>query len=172
MAREYFRVPADGSTLKIYQQDAAHFIENLEAKSTYDLIINDACHKLPSPLLTPEMSQKIAALLNPQGLFIQNLFTSEPNKGDIIVPMMRLFPCMYTVYKKKSFNLLLVGLKDVLPHQPKKKTRDQGGEVWENHPLDHESMVAKGVYRYENDQSPVEVITHIPNITYLSVNGK
>lgn len=160
VAKQFFHLPPDDEKFQLHHQNAIDVIAqklNEENKGTYDLIINDAVNCLPSPLLSPAMFANYCYLLRPQALFIQNMFTSEPEQALIVQQLLHQFYAVYTATSENNFNALLGCVSPPTP-----------GEWYEPHPLQQDFLVEKAVWQLDREHIALEVLSHLPKLQCLS----
>ncbi len=90
--------------LKVHISDAHDYLLSDECAKAgpYDAVLCDASYAMPSPLLTLETYQRMASLLRPGGVLVQNLFWRDEEQWPVIRNAQEVFSDVYVL--ESEFN--------------------------------------------------------------------
>jgi spermidine synthase len=116
LAEKYFNFFTD-HRLKVYVEDASHFIRKTGAEKRYDIIIMDAYigHRQHNVLTTTRFFLEAGERLKPGGVFIANLLTRKRSRFETIQKRIgSVFRSLWVLPGETSTNTLLFAKKEEL----------------------------------------------------------
>lgn len=116
IAKHYFKLPKESSRFKIIKGDGINYVKSTDSK--YDLLLSDAFEEygLPEVFCTLEYFENCKNILSNEGIFVINLWGSDPKTPIYINRIMNVFDqqVLY-VQSDKPGNVIVFGFNYLLP---------------------------------------------------------
>mgnify|MGYP000067648655 CR=1 FL=1 len=116
IAKHFFRLPKESSRFKIIEGDGINYIASTDCK--YDLFLSDAFEEygLPETFCTLTYFESCKKILSDDGIFVINLWGSDPKTPIYINRIMDVFnQQVFYVQSDKPGNIIVFGFNYLLP---------------------------------------------------------